>query len=730
MDGPPKDIYEGYGGSPGDTFGSFDVDGETDKKKKDATNGTSTLGGIAAGIGNVASGGTAAGRDFLDSLFSNMNYDLLVSKTFYFFFFAAFGSLFPLIAVYFKQLGMNPTQTGILIGFRPFVEFVSGPFWSNIADRWNKWKQILLFSLFCWVAFTLALAFVSPPPDSCLVHNGSAIIVVPPWMATNRHKRALREDQPGYAAGLAVGSRGPVAAGDHRGEQTAKSDDAQGKGKTGAGRESEQQPEDFITTAESVSPSRNPMSTTPYNWFAEGRTVRFLPHPRIDDYGKSPLPLDHKDIANLDEIDARGLVSPPLSAVVYKSVEIQKIFLILLLLMIIGEFLSAPAIELADAATLGYLGDDMENYGRQRLFGSLGWAISMFFVGIALDHSNIFPNHPCGNEQLVDRNYTVCFAVFSVLMCCAFIAATQFRFKEAMDGDVGIQLNDLKDRVMDRVQAKIIKIRKSDRQSLISSDDDTPDYGYDQHKTGNGAPSSRDTTPAGGVVLDPDRKLQISLQENAGQPTGGAAVPGAKEDDSTTKPSPYVPRGRPGQSGRLPQWVPVLKMFGTVNHGAVLFILWFMGFGVGLVFTFLFWHLQDMHGTPTLFGIASVINHVSEVCVYFFSKRLITKLGHINVLYIGMLGNVARYMYISYLHSPWWVLPFEFLQDAVNMHFLCMPVEVKVNETQSVIRYNPDSMIRNVDHIHDGGDDGPISRPHPSTTSFAIASDPGHGIMS
>lgn len=27
-----------------------------------------------------------------------------------------------------------------------------------------------------------------------------------------------------------------------------------------------------------------------------------------------------------------------------------------------------------------------------------------------------------------------------------------------------------------------------------------------------------------------------------------------------------------------------------------------MGCGVGLVFTFLFWHLQDLGGSPTLFG--------------------------------------------------------------------------------------------------------------------------------
>lgn len=49
---------------------------------------------------------------------------LLVPKVFYFFFFAAFGSLFPLMAIYFKQMAMSSTQVGILFGFRPFVEFL------------------------------------------------------------------------------------------------------------------------------------------------------------------------------------------------------------------------------------------------------------------------------------------------------------------------------------------------------------------------------------------------------------------------------------------------------------------------------------------------------------------------------------------------------------------------------------------------------------------------------
>lgn len=73
--------------------------------------------------------------DILELLFGNENQELLVVKFFYFFFYSAFGSLFPLMGVYFKQMGMTPNQCGILIGCRPFVEFLSAPFWGSYADR-------------------------------------------------------------------------------------------------------------------------------------------------------------------------------------------------------------------------------------------------------------------------------------------------------------------------------------------------------------------------------------------------------------------------------------------------------------------------------------------------------------------------------------------------------------------------------------------------------------------
>ncbi len=74
--------------------------------------------------------------DLIEYFFGGpVNRELLIAKAFYFCFFSAFGSLLPLMAIYFKNMGMTPTQAGILIGIRPFVGYLSAPFWADLADR-------------------------------------------------------------------------------------------------------------------------------------------------------------------------------------------------------------------------------------------------------------------------------------------------------------------------------------------------------------------------------------------------------------------------------------------------------------------------------------------------------------------------------------------------------------------------------------------------------------------
>jgi len=631
-------------------------------------------------------------RDFIERVCTNVNYDLLVSKTFYFFFFAAFGSLFPLIGVYFKQLGMNPAQAGMLIGFRPFVELIATPFWGNLADKWKKWRTILLLSMFCWVFFTLSLAFVQPAAHSCLVHNGTDIFVATPFtidaykfadmksespdqVPQERRKRGTMPDSFQYYAVLGPvlqpvrtthrrwrrgvlgkGTKEPPKSESKHDEggtddvvnkenpvredvNAPSRDDTEGKDDSSPSQTKDQvndnndnelksdnyRHDDPKKTKNSKSGNKNDKDDDDDENDDDDKDddksdddddddddekklpkmtyyqFKKFPYPEIETLGMSPLPLNHRHISNLDASMSVDLVSPPMSAVVYRIQDIQSVFLVLLVLQVVGEFLSTPAITMADTATLGYLGDDAENYGRQRMYGSLGWALSMFFVGIALDYSDVFSRHPCGTKHLVDRNYMTCYAVFSVLMCCAFLAATQFRFKEVDSAFQTIPLADLKNKVVEKVQ-KTLK-------------------GEDPFGFGKSATPGATAEPAAS-----DPKVRISLE---GQGQQGDMISDAAhvEEIPATRPSPFIPRGQPGQAGTLPQWIQVLRMFAPIQYSSMLFILWYMGFGIGLVFAFLFWHLQDLHGSPTLFGISSVINHMSEIAAFFFIRNIVARFG-------------------------------------------------------------------------------------------------------
>ncbi|XP_045498894.1 major facilitator superfamily domain-containing protein 6-A [Colias croceus] len=446
--------------------------------------------------------------------------ELLTVKTFYFFFYSAFGSLFPLMGVYFKQMGMNAGQCGLLIGTRPFVEFLSAPFWGGLADRWQKGRTLLLASLGAWIIFTLPLSWVQPSAVACVQPvNSTAYVLVAP---------SYDEDEMTYSRSF----HGPAA-----------------------GREGSPLP---VSDAENYNPDTNSKWVTPLHSF-----------------------------------------------IVYTTPNIQKTFFLLLLLVVIGEFFSAPAITLADSAVITLLGEDADRYGHQRMFGSLGWGLAMFFVGIALDHSTAFSSHPCGGPQRYEKNYTICFATFSVLMGAALITATQIKFKyEAISIETPAEPASVEPTQEERLQEQLAA------------------------------------------------QLQLPGLDTSAPPTKQPPLQHAKVFAQTTR--------------EMPEWVTVLRQFQNVKAASFLLVAWFMGFGIGLIFTFLFWHLQDIGGSPTLFGVASVINHISEIFAYFFSFKLITQMGHVKVLCLGLAGNVVRFLYISWLTDPWWVLPFEFVQGVTH----------------------------------------------------------------
>jgi hypothetical protein len=261
------------------------------------------------------------------------------------------------------------------------------------------------------------------------------------------------------------------------------------------------------------------------------------------------------------------------------------------------------------------------------MFGSLGWAVAMFSVGILLDQAKAFTDHPCGKAGPDERNYSVCFAIYSVLMGCALVVATQFQFNYGEGEQIPLKA------MAQSLKSQVNKVRGSkytqfERKRFENEEDDSDGFG--------GRNEMEQTEP------------NIAAQNFANDQAKSGFTEIGVEESSRQK------------------YFRLFKFCCTIKHGSFLFVVWFMGIGVGLIYTFLFWHLQDLGGTPVLYGIASVINHMSELMAYFFVHQIVTKFGHIKVFYAGLLGNAIRFVYVSLLSEPYWILPFEFIQGITH----------------------------------------------------------------
>lgn len=391
----------------------------------------------------------------------------------------------------------------------------------NYSFKWGK--IMLLASLFCWILFTLPIGFIQPAVTNCIqANNATSFSLIDPQVPSPRiHKRSIGD----ASNALSDLNEALTAINNNNNNNTLK------------------------------------------------RTRRDAPWV---DAGISPISV--KYATNFDAKKHKNWVSPLFSSIVYTYDDIQKAFFLLFLLIVIGEFFSAPAITLADSAVITLLGENADKYGHQRMFGSLGWGLAMFFVGIALDHSTAFPNHPCGPEKL-EKNYSICFATFSVLMGAALLTATQITFKYDESGDSD-------------------QAEKGQQQPKSTYEDDE---------------------------MQNQLAAQLQLPSLAAGPRGDASIPPPPPAlGAQTKIFAQTTR-------EIPEWVTIIGHFKDLKRASFLFVAFFMGFGIGLIFTFLFWHLQDYGGSPTLFGVASVINHISEIFAYFFSFRLITQIGHVKV---------------------------------------------------------------------------------------------------
>ncbi|XP_023942690.1 major facilitator superfamily domain-containing protein 6-A isoform X2 [Bicyclus anynana] len=105
----------------------------------------------------------------------------------------------------------------------------------------------------------------------------------------------------------------------------------------------------------------------------------------------------------------------------------------------------------------------------------------------------------------------------------------------------------------------------------------------------------------------------------------------------------------------------------------VVFLLWTVAVGLctGLIWQFLFWHIEDIAGlscdgaayVKTLQGLASAIQTFGgEIPFMFVSGHVIQKFGHTNTMSLVLFGFGVRFLLYSVVTDPWWILPIEMFQ--------------------------------------------------------------------
>lgn len=489
----------------------------------------------------------------------------LVSKGFYFFFFSAQGSLLPYLALFFKQLELPARQIGAITGIKPYIAFFFIPFWGCVADRFKIGKIMFAISMIAVIAGMVAYALV--PINICETEPTEAHSKRALSQESNRatYSYKLHRRSTWYAS-----SQSPVTKSTTNIDTQSRVVDIVEPKKSRSKRVALflRRHSHIPNLIQKVSPIGFNEQMVKFNQLT-GRAARRKRNnfttsldsvSEMADESLEETPWSQSDMIALQDQKSKKTLSR----------KNKFIFLYLLLATIFTTLLSCPSLTLADTATVNLLkqNGDTHKYGKQRMWGSVGYGSMAFLIGAAVSRTHLCPP---GSARKKDVNYYPCFAMYVVFNIIALVVGSRFEFGK------------------------------------------------------NGKPNNKET---GG---DPK-----TTEDNARQ---------SKETTGS------------GNRGIIAG----LMLLTRPRHAMFLITAFYVGITMGFIRVFLFWHLKDLGGTQILFSIMTAINCVAEVTLYFLSTKLISFLGTVRVLYLGLTCYAIRLFYYAFVTNPWTVLPVELL---------------------------------------------------------------------
>ena len=324
---------------------------------------------------------------------------LVVYKTFYFFFYGAFGIIIAYLPLYFKQLGLLASHVGLLTGARPLLQTVGAPFWGMLADKLKVRKTILLAGLIAFTFKPLLFMAIKPTHQTCevtYINSSHRISTVSPIShSVDKFKRDFHLFPMTATKGTVSDiCENPFFA-KHSGKDRKCGID-----------------ESLNYTVIEKLKKRNTESS---------KTL--IRRKRAAVVTKAEV-LHRKKSRNL-----KGKTVTEIHknfTIVYTrhndKREMQHLFIVFLSMILIGEFLESPTMTLTDASCLNVLKEKKHYYGRIRLWGSVGHGFTVPVVGFFI-HG--FRQIVCGDTN---GDYYILFIFFAIFAVFAFLTATKFRF--------------------------------------------------------------------------------------------------------------------------------------------------------------------------------------------------------------------------------------------------------------------------------------------------------------
>lgn len=318
-----------------------------------------------------------------------------------------------------------------------------------------------------------------------------------------------------------------------------------------------------------------------------------------------------------------------LSTIVRVQVAAVSSFAATLTIMLLAAAVNAPVTIIADAAAIAACPKEGE-YGRQRLWGAVGWGTMSFVSGICQKHFGSWS----------------AFVLFGILAIGTLWPSLrlpwaplhgklehQHHNTHAVDKLDGTSLRNNQHRNSENDQEeeeeKYLLKREERRENTIQN----VDYKHRQH--------SMDSSPV---------RWEESSTTDSTAAADGHALPDAHDN---------LPK-----HVQIHFWTKLSSLLSSPEALLFFATVVVMGFAVGTIESFLFLYLDDLGGSETLMGLTLSVTCIAETFVFYFAGTIMRKLGLVGCFHLCFLAFLIRLgSYATLVHwgSPWAVLPIELL---------------------------------------------------------------------